>query len=221
MTEMTLEATVRHGKGKRVTRKLRRQGLVPGVVYGLHDPVSIQFDDRTAGRLVQALHGSERLISLKLTDADGGNASERSVLLKEVQTTPVGSTLLHIDFHEVDVKQVVQVAVDVHPQGRAQGEVMGGVLQQVSHQMLVECLPTDIPEYLEVDVSALEIGHTLHVGAVTLPPGIRAVTSVDETLFVVAAPRVGAAEEEEGLEEGVEAAVSEVDETAEDAGGEE
>lgn len=200
MTEMNLEATVRHGTGRRVTGKLRRQGLVPGVIYGVGDPVAIQFDARIAGRLVHVLHGGERLISLKVADPDSGKASEHRVLLKEVQTTPVGTALLHIDFHEVDVLRIVQVGVEVRALGRAKGEVMGGVLQQVSHQVLVECLPTAIPEYLDVDVSALDIGHTVHVSDLVLPENVRAVTSGEETLFVLAAPRVGGDEAEEGLE---------------------
>jgi large subunit ribosomal protein L25 len=204
MTEMTLAAAVRQGTGKGVARKLRRAGQVPAIVYGLGDPVAIQCDAHEAQLLVHALHGSERLISLRLTD--GGKTADRHVLLKDVQTTPVGARLLHIDFHEVDVAKTVHVAVEVHPTGKAIGEREGGILQQVTYQVDVECLPMAIPEGLHLDVSELEIGGSLHVSDLQMPEGVTPLTPEDETLFVVAAPRVEeVVEEAEVAEEGEEA----------------
>lgn len=203
MTEMTLAATVRQGKGKGVARKLRQAGQVPAIVYGLGDPVSIQCDAHEAQILVKTLHGSERLISLKLSD--GGQSADRHVLLKDVQVTPVGAHLLHIDFHEVDVSKAVHVSVDVHPTGKAVGEKEGGILQQVTYHVDVECLPTAIPESLVLDVGALGIGDSLHVSDLAMPPGVTPLTPQDETLFVVAAPRVE--EVAEVVEEGEEVPV--------------
>lgn len=217
MTEMTLTASVRKGTGKGVTRKLRRAGVVPGVIYGLEDPLAIQCDARDALLVVQTLHGSERLISLRLSDGEGNEGKSKQVLLKEVQTTPVGDKLLHIDFHEVDVRQTVQVSVEVHPDGKGAGEKMGGILQQVTHEVVIECLPAIIPEFLSAGVSGLEIGHSLHVNDLVLPEGITAITPGEETLFVMAAPRV---EEElvEEVAEGVEEALAvEAAEEAEEA----
>jgi large subunit ribosomal protein L25 len=188
MAEMTLAATVRQGTGKGVVRKLRRAGQMPGIVYGVGDPVPIQFDGAEAQRLVQTLRGSERLISLQL--ANGGQASERHVLLKSVQSTPVGAKLLHIDFHEVDVTKTVHVSVAVLGVGKPEGEIHGGILQHVTYDVLIECLPTAIPERLEIDVSRLQIGDSLHVSDLAMPEGVKALTPADETLFVVAAPRV-------------------------------
>jgi large subunit ribosomal protein L25 len=214
MTETTLSVERREGTGKGAARRLRRAGLVPGVVYGLREPLSIQCDAHDAGLLVQALHGSERLISLEVKDGGNGPASRRAVLLKEVQTTAVGLHLIHIDFQEVDVSQTVQVSVEVHPVGKPVGEKMGGILQQVTREITVECLPTAIPDFLPLDVSTLEIGHSLHVGDIALPEGIKAITPTDETVFVMAAPRVEeeAAPEEaaaEGVPEGAPAAEAE------------
>lgn len=210
MTEMTLAASVRQGTGKGVARKLRAAGQVPAIVYGVGDPVPIQCDAHEAQLLVQALHGSERLISLKLTDA--GQSADRHVLLKDVQRTPVGARLLHIDFHEVDVSKAVHVAVVVHPTGKAIGEREGGILQQVTYQVDVECLPTAIPEGLVLDVSGLGIGDSLHVSDLQMPEGVTPLTPEDETLFVVAAPRVEeAAEAAEAAEEGEEAPEAEAE----------
>ncbi|HEX9844332.1 MAG TPA: 50S ribosomal protein L25 [bacterium] len=190
MTEMTLAATVRQGTGKSVARALRRAGQLPGIIYGVGDPVPIQFDTHSAEVLVHALHGSERLISLQLADAAGAGATERHVLLKDVQATPVGAKLLHIDFHEVDVTKTVHVSVEIRAKGRAAGEKEGGILQQVTYEVSVECLPTIIPEFLELDVSELTIGDSLHVSDVAVPEGVSVLTPREETLFVVVAPRV-------------------------------
>jgi large subunit ribosomal protein L25 len=189
MTEMTLAARVRQGKGKGVARKLRRAGQLPGIVYGVGEPVPIQFDAHEAQQLVHALHGGERLISLQL--ANGGSADEqRHVLLKDVQTTAVGAQLLHLDFHEVDVTKTVHVAVEVHAAGKPVGEKEGGILQQVTYEVAVECLPTVIPEFLSLDVSELKIGGSLHVKDLAVPEGVKVLSPADETLFVVVAPRV-------------------------------
>ena len=192
MTEMTLTASPRGVKGKNAMRKLRQEGLVPGVLYGQGGgdqySLPLQLDGHEASRMVTALHGGERLIKLKIED--GKKAGEKSVLLKEVQTKAVGNALVHIDFHEVDVRQTVQVSVEVRPEGKAEGETMGGILQQVTREITIECLPTIIPEFIPVDVSQMEIGHSVHLSAVPLPDGIKAITALEETLFVVAAPRV-------------------------------
>jgi len=209
MTEITLEAQRRDTTGKRMAKRLRREGMVPAVLYGLKEKAEIiQVNARVAGKLVNQLHGSERLISLSVADAPGAQGVKRSVLLKEVQATPVGARLLHIDFQEVDVTQTVHVTVEVRPVGKAKGEVFGGLVQQVTREVMVECLPTNIPEHLDLDVSPLEIGHSLHVSDLVLPEGVTALTTPEETLVVVAAPRLGAGGEgEEGEEEGAEGAV--------------
>jgi large subunit ribosomal protein L25 len=188
MTETMLAATVRDSKGKGAMRRLRREGQVPGIVYGVGEPVPIQFNAHEAQLLVHALHGSERLISLQL--ADGGKAAQRHVLLKSVQSTPVGAKLLHIDFHEVDVTKMVHVSVEVRATGKPEGEKQGGILQQVTYEVLVECLPTIIPDQLTLDVTALEIGDSLHVSDLAMPEGVKTLSPLDETLFVVTAPRV-------------------------------
>jgi len=190
MTETTLAATVRPGTGKSVARRLRREGQLPGIVYGLGDPVPIQFDAHEASLLVHALHGSERLISLQLADGKSAQPSQRHVLLKDVQTTPVGARLIHIDFHEVDVTKTVHVSVEVHALGKPVGEKEGGILQQVTYEVSVQCLPTIIPEFLSLDVSALKIGDSLHVSDLATLEGVTVLTPREETLFVVVAPRV-------------------------------
>lgn len=218
MAENSLAATVRQGTGKGVARKLRRAGQMPGVIYGVGDPVAIQFDGHDAQVLVHHLHGSERLISLQLSDGEGKQAAERHVLLKSVQTTPVGAKLLHIDFHEVDVTKAVRVSVEVQAEGTPVGEKQGGILQQVNFDVAIECLPTIIPDVLTIDVSALDIGDSLHVSDLKMPEGVTVLTPEEETLFVVAAPRVEEEVEEAEGEEGEEGEAAEGEEAE---GGEE
>jgi len=205
MSEMTLDATVREGTGKGVARKLRRSGSVPAVIYGLSDPLHIQVDMHKATRLVNRLHGSERMVTLKVVDAKSGKPQDKHVLLKNVQATPVAHHLLHLDFLEVNVREKVQVEVEVVSVGEPQGEREGGTLQIVSRQVSVECLPGNIPESIEVDVSEMGVGDSIHASDIKLPPGVELLTDPDETLFTMAgAMREEAAEEEEAAEAGEE-----------------
>jgi len=191
-TQSTLEATLRTTHGKGAMHKLRGQGQVPGVIYGLGKPVSIQCDHFAAERTVLASRRGSRLISLKLADGNGG--SEKHVLLKDVQITPVGHKLVHLDFQEIDVNKPVQLAVRVHPVGTPEGIKAGGLLQTVTHEIVVSCLPTQIPQAIEVDVTSLDIGDSLHVKDMTFPEGVRPLTSPDETVFVITAPTAVAEE---------------------------
>ena len=213
MTEMNLEVAVRQEKGRRVAKRLRREGVTPGVMYGLKEPVSLQMDTHTTNRLFVALHGSGRMITLKIS-GDKGAAKEHKVLIKEVQTRAVGDEILHVDFQEVDVTKTVSVSVPVRPIGKSEGERLGGILQAILHEVQVECLPTEIPEFLEADVAKLDMGHSLHVSDLNLPKGVKALTSEEETLFVVISPakmEVDASEDEavEGEESEGDAAAEE------------
>lgn len=199
MTEMTLEAAPRKMHGKGGARKLRAQNLIPGILYGLHDPISLQLNRIELERLVHQLHGSERMISLRLTDGNGGSQA-RHVIVKEVQTTATGGHLLHVDLHEIDISQTVTVSVEVQPVGTPAGIKMGGTLQTIQREVTVECLPSVIPEYLEVDVSRLDIGDSLHVSDIVLPEGVTLLADPEETLFVLSGLMVEAGEAEQGAE---------------------
>jgi len=187
-----LKAESRTVQGSASARNLRRQGLVPGVIYGLGKPVSIQCDHFAAEHAVQASRRGSRLIALKLADGNGG--SEKHVLLKDVQVTPVGHRLVHLDFQEIDVNKPVQLAVRVHPVGTPEGIKAGGLLQTVTHEILISCLPALIPESIGVDVGHLGIGDSLHVKEMKFPEGVRPITGPDETVFVITAPTAVAEE---------------------------
>jgi large subunit ribosomal protein L25 len=196
MSEIFLDATMREVHGKSAVRKLRRTGRIPAVIYGLNDPLSIELDTLQTSKLVTLLHGGERMVALRFGSGNGG---EKHVLLREVQTTPTGNRLLHIDFQEIDTNKAVHVTVEVRAIGTANGVKLGGVLQAVKHDVVVECLPNAIPAFIEVDVEALEIGDSIHVKDISFMEGVVPVTDAEETIIVVSAPRV-----EEEVEEEIE-----------------
>ena len=175
----TLPVEERPERGSRATRRLRRQGLVPGVVYGGADGESTPFkvDARV---LRQVLVDGSALIDLKV---DGGRV--RPVIVKEQQLHPVRDQPLHIDLLEVRLDEKIQAPVAVHVEGvdESPGVKEGGVLEQVTHQLNIEALPTDIPEAIVVDMSGLEIAATMHLSEVTPPPGVTFLDDPEETII--------------------------------------
>ena len=157
------------------------------MVYGLNEPVCIELETLQASKLVSQLHGGERMVALRFEKKEGG---QKHVLLREVQTTATGNHLLHIDFQEIDTTRTVNVTVEIRTVGVAQGIKLGGILQAVKHEVVVECLPMAIPDFIDVDVSALEIGSSVHVKDITFAEGIKPVTDLEETIIIISAPRV-------------------------------
>ena len=177
VTKLTIEP--REVGHSRATRRLRREGRVPGVLYGLgRDALSFSVDAR---ELRHALHASGAVIELH--DADGANAT--AAVLKESQRHPVRGELMHIDLLRVDLNTPIQAPVPLHLVGidDAPGHRDGGVLEQVTREVTVEALPNDIPEFLELDISAMEINDTYTLERLSAPQGV---TIVDEAETVVA-----------------------------------
>ena len=158
MAEVTLKAVMRDDTGKGSARRARAEGRVPAVVYGQGiEPLSISVDRR---EFVTALHTDAGLNVLLNIDVDG---STTTALTRDIQTDPVRGTLLHADFVKIDLKQEVEVEVPVHVVGEAPGAKEGGVLEHPLFTLHVRCLPTDVPESIEADISGLQIGDALRV----------------------------------------------------------
>jgi len=178
---------------------LRYRGQLPGVVYG-EDAASVacSVDYRALSDLLKA-HGRNAIISLSAGDGS------QSTIIKDIQYHPVRGEILHVDFHRIDLTRKIVVDVPVHATGSAVGVRIGeGILEQMLHEIEVECLPTDIPDHIAVDVSALEIGDSLHVSDIVLDgDDLSIVTDSDRTMFAVAAPALVIEEEEEEDEEGL------------------
>ena len=208
----TLDVEDRTERGTRATKRLRRAGYVPGVVYGGKDGESTSFKVNWRD-LRQVLAGSA-LIDLKV----GGKT--RPVIVKDQQLHPVRDELLHIDLLEVRLDEKIQTQVSVHLEGaeEAPGIKEGGVLEHVTHQLNIEALPTDIPEAIVVDVSGLEIAATMHLSEISPPQGVTFLDDPEDTILatVVVPTEVEEPEIEEETElVGEEGEVAEGEEAAE------
>jgi large subunit ribosomal protein L25 len=211
-TRPTLDVEDRTERGTRAAKRLRREGYVPGVVYGGKDGESTSFKVNWRD-LRQVLAGSA-LIDLKV----GGKT--RPVIVKDQQQHPVRDELLHIDLLEVRLDEKIQTQVSVHLEGaeEAPGIKEGGVLEHVTHQLNIEALPTDIPEAIVVDVSGLEIAATMHLSEISPPQGVTFLDDPEETILatVVVPTEVEEPEIEEETElVGEEGEVVEGEEAAE------
>jgi large subunit ribosomal protein L25 len=183
----TLKAAPRTEFGSRVSRRLRREGLVPGVVYaGGSQARAFQVAERDARSV---LSGGQALFDLEL---DG--AKKVPVVVKEQQLHPVRGSLEHIDLQEVKLDEAIQAEVAVELEGAddAPGVKSGGVLEHVTREITVEALPAEIPERLLADVSAMEINDTLQLSAVPVPEGVKLIAEdTDEvTIATLSPPRV-------------------------------
>ena len=167
--------------GSSESRRLRREGLVPGVLYGNGEPVAICIAER---ELRRALTGAAGLHSILDVEIDGKGETHASIL-KEYQVDPVRGGVTHVDLHEVRLDQPIQasVSVQLHGGDDAPGVREGGVLSQPLREVRVEALPLEVPEHLDLDVSGMEIGGTLRIEDLTAPEGV---TLLDDSEMVVA-----------------------------------
>jgi len=183
MQELTIKR--REGTGKQVARRLRRGGVVPGVLYGGARPEAVAVDPKAVLRIIHGREGSTQLLTLTF-DGDSGT---RLAIIRDLQFDPVSERLLHVDLQEVQADRAITVRVAVHPVGEAAGvREQKGILQIVLHELEISCLPTQIPERIDADVSRLMIGHVLTVGDLTAPEGVRILNDRGQAVVTVAAP---------------------------------
>jgi large subunit ribosomal protein L25 len=168
MADIILQATPRPPQGTRPVRRLRNEGKIPGVVYGLGaDPVTLSVDWRELRAALVTEQGMNAIINLEI----GGERTP--TLVKDMQRHPVRRNVLHIDFIRVDLDKTVDVEVAIHMEGEAEGVSReGGVVDQVLQSLLITAKPADIPSGLTVDISDLVIGEAKRVGDITLPAGV-------------------------------------------------
>jgi large subunit ribosomal protein L25 len=193
----TLEVDARPERGTRATRRMRREGIVPGVVYGgtgQEDAVSFKVNARV---LRHVLIDGSALIDLKV---DGKTLP---VIVKDRQLDPVRDEIIHIDLLEVRLDEKIQTVVGVHIEGvdEAPGVKEGGVLEQVSHQLNIEALPTAIPDNIVVDVSGMEIAATMHLSELKAPEGVEFLDDLEETIIATVVVPTEVEEPEEIEEE--------------------
>lgn len=203
METLTLEVEPRDGTGKGPARRTRAQGRMPAVFYGRQSAgQNLTVDSHDFGRRIANLEGTH-LIELR---SSASALDKRMVLLREVQHHPVTGRPVHADFYEVALDQAIEVRVALHFEGKAAGVALGGILQPILREMPVRCLPTAIPDFIAVDVSALAIHDALHVADLKLPEGVEAMIDETETVVSVVPPTAEA--KPEGAEGAAEGAVA-------------
>ncbi len=203
--QVKLKAEQRSATGRSAVRKLKARGVVPAIIYGAKDePQPLQVSARDIYTMLSHASGENILVELEIA----GEKSNRTALVQEIQHSPVGGAILHIDFHAVSMDQAIQTDVPLEPIGVPEGvKTFGGLLEQSLRSLAIECLPRDLPDRITVDVSKLNIGDSIHVRDIHLPSGVAAKVQADLTAFSVLAPVV---EEEPVVAEAEAAAGPEV-----------
>ena len=200
MEKVILKVETREGSGKKIAKDLRNKNLIPAVVYkGGKDAIKLQL---AAADLVEVLHtkaGENVIVTLKIAGGDS-KAKDKTVVIKEIQREPIKSRILHVDFNEISLTETLKVNVPLAAHGEPEGKKEGGTLEHVMWELQVECLPTDIPEKIEVDVSKLKIGDAIYVKNITAPEGVKVLTDPELIAMIVKPPKVEVPKEEVGVE---------------------
>jgi large subunit ribosomal protein L25 len=171
MAEVSLDVVRREVSGKEVSKKIRKEGRVPAVVYGGHrEPVAITVDRKSVAELItRSEHGRRSIFLLKITGTD----QQRHAMIKEIQIDPISRKMIHIDFVRVMMDEVIKVNVPVHLSGTARGVKEGGVLDWQIRELHVECLPNAIPDAIEVNVDDVGVHQYVHVSDLKAPEGVK------------------------------------------------
>lgn len=214
-TSANLKASPRQDTGKSATRKMRQAGRVPAVIYGHgEDTRLLTIDAHELQLLFKRVHWENTIIEL---DIEGEGAPVRT-LVREVQAHAYRPDLLHVDFQQIHAGERLHVAVPIRLTGNAPGVKAGGVMMHVVDELQIWCTPDRIPEVLELDVSGMDVGDSLHVRDLTLPEGVETDIDGDRTVCSLTPPTVAAASstEDAGEAEGVEPEVIGRDEAEDD-----
>ena len=206
MEKVILKAEIREEKGKSQVKRLREAEIVPAVVYkGGKEAVNLKVKYRDLYDILHTSAGENVLVTLKISGKDDKKTKEKTCIMKEIQRDPVKEDIIHIDLNEISLTEEIKVKVPVHPHGEPEGVVKDeGVLDHPLWEVEVECLPTSIPEKIEVEVAHMKIGDTIFVKDLSIPPGIKILTDPELTVLSVAPPAKEEVVEElpgEGVEE--------------------
>ncbi|MCC5788109.1 MAG: 50S ribosomal protein L25 [Opitutales bacterium] len=201
MNNLKINASPRSEMGRRSSRRLRGEGHIPAVVYGKkeEEPRSLQIKTSDFRGILNATKGAAALIELQEGDR------KTLTVVQEIQHHPVKDLILHVDFHEVSAKEEMETQVVVHINGEAFGvKNEGGVMETVLHELTIRCLPKDLPEFIEVDVSDLKIGGAIHIKDLPEIPGVTLMGDDDQVIVSCSEPRISAEATEEAEEESAE-----------------
>jgi large subunit ribosomal protein L25 len=190
-TQANLAAQVRSETGKGANRQLRMKGRIPAVVYGHGEETrKLSVDAHELDRLFARIHVENTLITLDVEGVDG----PVKALVREIQTNPVRNQVLHVDFYQIHAGEKLTVQIPIKLIGAAPGVKAGGILQHALDELEVSCLPDAIPDRIEVDISSLDIGDSIHVHELNVPEGVEVESDADRTVCSVVPPTISVEE---------------------------
>jgi len=183
MKQVILNAIKREKTGKEICKKLRKHGLIPAIVYGPHfQPLPIAVKSSELESALIKHKGETILFNLQLAN---GEPSKIQAILKDHQTHPVTDKIIHIDFLAIHEKETITIDVPLEFIGKPVGISKGGILEILLHELTIECLPSEVPDKITVDISNLDIGDVLHVKDIKVPKGIKVVDNPEETVATI------------------------------------
>jgi len=195
LEKIELNVTARKKVGDGAARELRREGMIPAILYGPKaEPVMLSVITKELENILKTSSIGQVLLDLLIQD---GKQTSRTAMIKELQTQPVSGNLLHVDFYEVAMDQKIKISIPVVTTGQAKGVEEGGVLQLVRHEVEIFCYPNNIPESLEVDVTDMGIGDSKHMDEVPIDESFELVDETNFTIVTVLSPKAEEVEDEE------------------------
>lgn len=202
MEQLTLSARLREKRGKEYAKKLRRNNEMPAIFYGPGtEPVMLSVRSSDLEKIMKTAGSENVLLRLKIEKEDGTDT--RTVMIKELQAHPLRDILLHGDFYEVSMDKEITVNISIRLVNTPVGVAKGGILQHTRREINVSCLPNRLMDYIEVDVSSLDVGGALHVQDIQLPEGYTINDEGHLTVAVVVTPKAAKEEVEVEAAEGV------------------
>jgi large subunit ribosomal protein L25 len=203
LEQFELNATVRKTTGNSPARQLRRGGQMPAVLYGPQtEPILLSVNIKELEMILKKGNIGSLILNLVIQN---GKKITKPAMIKEFQSHPVSGNFLHVDFYEIDMQRKINVMIPVVTQGQSVGVELGGLLQIVRREIEVLCMPGDIPEAIEIDITDLNIGDSVHVEEIPLGDNIEIPADVNFTVLTIISPKVEEVEEEEEELEGEEA----------------
>jgi large subunit ribosomal protein L25 len=201
--EISIAAEPRASRGKNESRRLRQRGLIPAIVYGaFKEPVAVAVSPKEVERILHSKTGHNTIFDVNIQNGDS-----TPVMVVDWQYDPAKDTLLHVDLKRIDLTKRIQVSVPVLTQGEAKGvKQQDGLLELVTREIEIECLPDDIPSHFTVDVTELMMGQSIRAGDIAMPPEIKLVSAPENVIAHVVALRI--VEEEKPAEVAAEAAAT-------------
>lgn len=178
MSEKVVKGYKRETLGSSESRRIRREGKIPAVIYGKNEPMHISVDAKEFSTVVKTLSESS-IITIKV------GRKNHSVLIKDFQEAIIGDELMHLDFYEVVKGEALHTHVPVVLEGSSIGVKEGGLLEHVLHELEIECLPKDLPESIVVSINELGLNESIHVVSLDVPNGVKILTDSDRTVVTV------------------------------------